>query len=491
MYDISLKENKINFKMLEAKIYKYTCDAACRIMKYVLEKLDDKLMQERDNKVYRDKGKKHTCIKTIMGDVEIDRRIYKYETEDGKTAYKYLLDEYLGIDVIGHMSVNLVEKILDNAAEVSYRKNAKNIKEMCNQEISHTAAWNVVQNVGRKIKEKEDRKIILNKNGELNGKKKVKVLFQERDGIWLNIQDKNKSKKGKNKKKELKLGISYEGFEKRKGTKDQYAVKNKIVYASFKNTKKFEELSDASASEIYDMNSIKARIVNGDGAGWIKAGTDEERVYYQLDPFHKSQAVIRNVRSKKDRKKLIKMLNEGKVSESLEMVTQMMVRDRENKEDLKKLEKLYNYLVNNKKGLKPYNLQVKLPDPPPGVTYRHAGTMEHNICDILAQRMKGRKMSWSVDGAENLAKILAEKFSRRLYKTVEELYSSLIPESKLKKIIKTADLSAADVNVKASNCKIYKVPHGQIPYINSDLTPGRKAIRNIFNYVSFSNMQLK
>lgn len=30
--------------------------------------------------------------------------------------------------------------------------------------------------------------------------------------------------------------------------------------------------------------------------------------------------------------------------------------------------------------------------------------MEHNICDVLAKRMKGRKMSWSISGADNLAK---------------------------------------------------------------------------------------
>ena len=40
--------------------------------------------------------------------------------------------------------------------------------------------------------------------------------------------------------------------------------------------------------------------------------------------------------------------------------------------------------------------------------------MEHNICDILAQRMKRRKMSWSIRGANNLAKILAEKASKRM-----------------------------------------------------------------------------
>ena len=38
-----------------------------------------------------------------MGDVEFNRRIYEYKTEEGKTAYKFLLDEYLNMDTIGHI----------------------------------------------------------------------------------------------------------------------------------------------------------------------------------------------------------------------------------------------------------------------------------------------------------------------------------------------------------------------------------------------------
>lgn len=63
--------------------------------------------------------------------------------------------------------------------------------------------------LGSKIEEKEERKILL------NGTKEVNVLFQEMDGIWLSIQEKDRPKKGKSKKKELKLGITYEGWKKR------------------------------------------------------------------------------------------------------------------------------------------------------------------------------------------------------------------------------------------------------------------------------------
>lgn len=29
--------------------------------------------------------------------------------------------------------------------------------------------------------------------------------------------------------------------------------------------------------------------------------------------------------------------------------------------------------------------------PPEGIEYKAVGTMEHNICDVLDQRMKGKK----------------------------------------------------------------------------------------------------
>lgn len=58
-----------------------------------------------------------------------------------KKAYKFLLDEYLKMDTIGHISTTLVEKIVDNVTNISYRNIAKNIKELTNQDMSHTAGW--------------------------------------------------------------------------------------------------------------------------------------------------------------------------------------------------------------------------------------------------------------------------------------------------------------------------------------------------------------
>ncbi|SUY47116.1 Uncharacterised protein [Clostridium putrefaciens] len=49
----------------------------------MLETLDEKLLKERDIKVYRNKGLKKTCLRTIIWDVEYSRRIYQFELENG------------------------------------------------------------------------------------------------------------------------------------------------------------------------------------------------------------------------------------------------------------------------------------------------------------------------------------------------------------------------------------------------------------------------
>lgn len=81
--------------------------------------LDDMILEKRDKKIFRFKVFKHTCIKTIMGPVEFDRRVYKYIDEFGKKSYRYLLDEYLSMETIGHMSANLVEKMIENTIDIS------------------------------------------------------------------------------------------------------------------------------------------------------------------------------------------------------------------------------------------------------------------------------------------------------------------------------------------------------------------------------------
>lgn len=489
MHDNSLNDNGFTFKDLEQKVYKLACDEACNSLKEILELLDEKLLNERDTKIYRNKGRKKTCLRTIMGNVEYSRRIYEFDLDNGKKATKFLLDEYLGMDTIGNVSINLVETILTNVSEMSFRKTSENIQRSCNQNISPQGVWNIVQTVGSKIKDLENRKIELNNSGNLKGNTEVPVLFQEQDGIWLSIQGKDKPK-GKNNKKELKLAVSYSGWTLRPGSKEEYQVIDKTVCASFDGTKYFKNLTEATIAEKYNVDEIETRILNGDGAKWIKATCEEQDIHFQLDPFHISQAIIRNVSDKKSKKRLLKLFREGKVDEGLQIIVELMTANANNEVASKKLSGLYNYLVNNRDGLVPYKLRdnIKLPTPPEGIEYRQLGTMEHNICDILAQRMKGRKMSWSINGADNLAKILAEKFSNRLFDTIDKIYRNIIPNAIVDTVVAKMPLTASQATKPIKKSKVYKCASASIPYSNSASTLGRKIIKDLCGLKSFSDI---
>ena len=488
--NLSLVESGLSFKDIEEKIYKTVCDVGCKIIKEVLEHLDRRLMEERDSKLLRNKGLKHTCIKTIMGNLEFDRRIYEFKMDDGKKGFKFLLDEQLQMDTIGHYSSSLVDKVIDNICDLSFRKTAANIEKLSNQSISHTAVWNIVKKVGTTIENKDINKMNNYNQGKLNGAKECKVVFQEMDGLWISMQGKDRPQSGKSRKKEIKLGIIYEGWQKRPGSQKEYEVINKTTYTTFEGSKVFKALGEATLAEIYNVDEIHTRIINRDGAPWIRQSADAEAVYYQLDPFHRSQAIVRAVKDKSERKAVIKLFNEGKSTEGLEYITKLLIKYSNDKKAFKKLSDLYNYFVANKSGLVPYHLRKDLviPQPPKGVEFRTLGTMEHNICDILAKRLKGRKRSWSNKGATNIAKILTEKANNRIGSIVETAYKNIVSDELAHRFEDIVVLHPEAVDRNLKKCKSYNMKKAAMPYDGCAMTEGRNTIRNLIRNRTMNNL---
>ncbi len=481
MLNNSLSGKEIDFKTLEKLMFEFVCKLGRLIIRYLLELCDKQLMLSRDKKAYRHKGYKSTCIKTIMGPVEFKRVVYEHTDENGKKQFVYLLDEYLKLETIGFMSTNLVEKVIENATNVSYRKSAKNVTDMTCQNISHTAAWNVTQELGERIANEEKKKIEKYYRGELNGKKEVKVLFEEVDGLWINMQGKDRPK-GKNRgKREIKLAITYEGCERKNEKMPRYLLHNKRAVAGFMDAEDFKDLRDANIAEEYDVDKIEVKLIGGDGAQWIKQGL-EEGVHFQLDRYHISKAVIRNVYDKKEARKILKMLYTGKEDRAIGRIRELMYECGGEEDKVIKLQELESYLENNREGLRLYKERedINLPGPPEGLYYRNMGTAEHNICDILKLRMKGNKASWSISGANNLAKILAAKASGKLYETIDGLMSSVVPERLAEEFVEVIENTTHKVK-KAVKANVYPVRRGGMPFKGCPLTEGMKVVKRFIN----------
>ena len=394
-------------------------------------------------------------------------RSYQTKTEDGQKAYIYLLDKELGMDTIGKISPNLAEKILTTVVDESYRKTAETISKQTGQRISHGGVWNLTQEVGSRLKKMEAEDLNKVEMGKPEGKLRTSILFQEADGVWINVRAKDRLLKKK--KREMKVAIAYDGWEK-KG-KNRYYVTNKVAVAGFENTTEFNKILEGAINSRYDTSEIKTTIINGDGDPWIRSDCDNKDIHFQLDRFHIHKAITDVLKEKKAKNRIIKYINEGKPYEAIRYIDDL-AEECDKWKKRKEIMKLSAYLYNNIDGLIPYQKRgLDIPDPPEGKEYRTLGTMEHNICDIIAQRLKNNKASWSIAGADTMGKLLAARSSGNLNKKIQRAINGWIPERYYEK--STMYITNVHHKNKVGNGYEYPYRGGRL-FANGYMTNARK-----------------
>jgi len=476
-----LSEKGLDFNALEKEIFKIGCEFAAGLMSQVLDIMDACLKNERDKKQYRHKGKRWTSLKTLMGEVPYGRTVYETKLENGETACVYLLDEALRLDTFGKVTSNLAARIAECVSVCSYWEAAEKVSSMTGQTISHGGAWNVIQDLGKKLSEVEEEQAKRASSGQGLGEIVTPILFEEADGVWINMQRKDRPKKGR--KCEMKMAAAYDGWELE--GKDRYTLRNKVMVCGFEDSKSFQSKKEGAIAAVFNTDEITMRILNGDGGGWIKAGLFDADVHFQLDPFHKNREITRKVKDEKQRETVKKLLEEKRIEDMLAYIKGIAELAEEEAEK-KKLHELYEYFSSNKEGLIPYQERgLKLPEPPEGVEYRNLGTMEHQVCDTAAKRMKHQKASWSKSGAGNLGRILCRKVCGNLYDTVTTLSRMALPERYIETIEEV--LSAAKAPKKDGRGYLYPV-RGRNPFTEAFMTNGRKAILSMLGDRSGSEL---
>jgi hypothetical protein len=421
MMDLILNDNEVTFKALEQNIFRIMCEQAILYTKAVLEEYDKLLMESRDKKKYRHKGLRKTTIKTVYGEVEYSRVLYKYTKEDGLKGFTYLLDEALSLEKIGLVSSNLAESIVSNVTELSYRASAKNISEMTGQSISGMGAWNVIQSLGKKVCEDERKLVTAHKEGLIQGEKIAPVLFEEMDGIVLSMQRMGKKVKGA--KAEMKVSLTYEGW--REISKDRYALEGKVITAGFSEAKEFQTCREAMIASEYNLDETQLRLLGGDSAPWIR-GVQDKETEFQLDPYHRNQKIKERIPYKKAQRDIFSILRSCDIDELFSYL-EIYKNSLSDAIEIENAEKLIAYFERNRDGLLPYQSRIlNMPENKKGLIYRNMGTMENHTWSIIAKRMKNNHTSWSIPGGNNLAKILAKKCSGKLNEVFERIH---IPEA--------------------------------------------------------------
>lgn len=472
-----VEEKLVSFKSLEQKVFKYVCELAQEITRIMLENYDTELAEGRDKEKYRDKGKRTTTIKTVYGEVNYARRVYQTKLEDGRKACVYLLDEAMQMDKIGLFSTNLAEKIAMTVTESPYRVTADIISTTCGQSISHGGAWNLVQRLGERISKEEDHAVKQMEAGQAEGKESLPVLFEEMDGVWLSMQD---SSHKKMKKQEMKVFTMYEGWDEE--SRDRSRLVNKAMLAGMEKSSEFHRKREALIEKKYNADEIQQRVLNGDGGSWIKEPYDPE-VIFQLDRFHIYQEIKRKLKDKKAQKAVTELFEAGKMEEMLEYIRiyadSVESSDASDKRS-RNAKKLYEYLSSNKDGLLPYQERgIKIPEAPSGIVYKNMGVQENQNCTTITLRMKHRRMRWSVNGANNMAKTLYRKENRELVGTLERYTDGLVFPMQMQEIVQTLSAAKAPKKDGRGNAYADAITY-HMPLLDAMRTASRKAFVKAF-----------
>lgn len=472
-------ENLISFKELEQKIFNYICELGREITQIMLERYDQELTQSRNKKQYRCKGTRTTTIKTVYGEVTYARNVYQTNLEDGTKAYVYLLDQAMKMDKIGLISTNLAEKIAMTVTESPYRVSGEIISSTCGQTISHGGIWNLMQRLGDRIVEEEKAMVKEMDSGQARGTEIIPVLFEEMDGVWLRMQG---PKHKRMKKQEMKVSVIYEGW-KNDGKKNS-GLANKKVLAGMEKSEEFHKKREAQIRQTYNADEIQQRILNGDGGSWIKDPYDPDTIF-QLDRFHIYQEMKRRIKNEDAHKAIQELFDQEKIDEMLEyirMYADSIAGDDESDKQSSNAAKLYEYLNNNKDGLLPYQKRgIRIPAPKEGIVFKGMGVQENQNCTTITMRMKNRRMRWSPNGANNMAKALYRKENRELTDTIERYTDGLIFNMEMQEIITT--LSAAKAPKKDGKGSPYiDIVNHHIPLFEGMMTASRKEFKRALFY---------
>jgi len=455
-----ITDDKMNFNSLEENTFKKVMELGRDLIRDELKLIDKLIKQYRDKEIFKIKDTQRTTIKTKLGEIEFSRRRYEMEINGTKKCI-YLLDELLEINSIGQYSQSVVEMVVREITKKSYRETAKTISEDTDTQITYTAVRNIVIALGKKIKELEEEKIKIYEKGEIEGTKETKYIFCEHDGIYIKKQKSKKHKgkkinkikhfkKKKNKRNkngiELKIAVIHEGKEPR--YTNDFKLRNKIIVGTALKANDLKRIENTAIGTTYKEYAIKNVVINGDGSDWTGSIVEGAKEIFQLDMAHIQKKIYMAVSDEEYLKQMQEIVYTEHPKDIFNLIYNYKVELEFDKktDELKKVQKLEEYLKNNKNAILRYQYKLGYKEEQLKEIEQELpslGSEESQMYCVCRDRMKKNRTSWSLEGAESMLKVIMNKMNgtikeiitKKAEEKIKEELAQRIPEPK--KVIKT------------------------------------------------------
>lgn len=216
-------------------------------------------------------------------------------------------------------------------------------------------------------------------------KKKTEKLLIEADSVGIFLQ-REKKRRG-----QVKVGVAYSG-------KDTSFLKDKVIHLGVEGGYSFWQTFSLKLARSFDLEKIKSFVVGGDGAAWVRIG---QRLFpgatFVLDRFHLRRSILLAAGRTAQASLVYQAATQGRLGEAIRILDSL--KRRKPLKRIKQIEMTKGYLRANADGL---------------ISEDSLGEVESNVDKLVANRMKKRGMSWTLSGANNLAKLIELRVSGKL-----------------------------------------------------------------------------
>ena len=406
---INLNIQNLTFDALEEMVFDVTRQMGRKVLEKALEDMDQKLKEERPKGTLENTGKRAKYLMTRLGDIRYERTRYR-DKQTRKS--RYLLEETLGLKPNQRISLSRSKMEMFIASLDTYRGAQENIRLLLGITRSHESIRQFILKEAEQIISHQTSQLEKTRHLEDDPQKPLSdIAYLETDSAFVRFQRHQKRKKGqktrgKRKSIEIKLGIGYTGKESRYlgGARLAMALQNKFFHVDVVSGTKFMEHLSLIAEKRLGLSQVRAVIVGGDGASWIKKGIEDNfcRAVYVLCRFHLWRNTKRALACRPQDQKTIKhLIQADQIDPALTLIREMIQKPKDPKEK-RDLKALYAYIHQNREGI---NSLDRIQDKEMKTRIRGCGAIESNVDKFIAHRMKKKGMSWSMKGALGLLKV--------------------------------------------------------------------------------------
>lgn len=377
-----------------------------RMVEELLEQTDRELkdMPGRSDRFHAERKDQQKELLCSMGVLHFRRTGYT-DLQTGK--YVLLLDQLLGIGKHERVTTECIARILEEASESSYAKGGRAASPKDKATKQAVKEWVHGLDFSEPVKEQTEKK-----------KLRYLHIVADEDHVaaqfWQQKGDLQKDENG-NKNNTLlpKLIVLYEDIYDEASEKQQamgkhrYRLMGKHVFSgthkgSLENEYFWQEVADY-IEKTYDTDALERIYIAGDGAQWIKAGTQIlVKSRFVLDRFHMMKYVNESVAHLEDsvddaKSEIWEALSTGD-KPGLGNIYGRILAATESESKAEAVKKAYRYFINQWDGI-----MTRVEEA--GGCWKCCA--EGQVSHILSARMSSRPMGWSEHGCDQMSRLRA------------------------------------------------------------------------------------